>query len=362
MTDKKFCIELKNLTKRFENTVAVDDVSFNVEENEFFTILGPSGCGKSTVLRLIAGLEVQDQGKIIINGIDCSKMPANERPVNMVFQSYALFPHLNIKDNIEFGLKIKKIDDKEIKKRVDEILDLIKMRSYINKYPSELSGGQRQRVALARAIVNKPKIVLLDEPLSALDANLRIEMQRELVNIQRNLEMTFMLVTHDQDEALSISSKIAIMENGKVIETNTATNMYEYPSKRYSAEFLGRINIIDGYVTNIGDQKIFKSEIFGEINLENDLHIPQDAVLGIRPEKIIIERSSKNLDNRIKTKGIVIDWTYYGDMSYITIELDNKKKIYIHVQNIHRNTLQELKIGKTLRASFDINDLIILEK
>ena len=362
MADNKFCIELKNLTKKFENTLAVDDVSFNVEENEFFTILGPSGCGKSTVLRLIAGLEVQDQGEIIINGIDCSKMPANERPVNMVFQSYALFPHLNIKDNIEFGLKIKKIDEKEIKKRVDEILDLIKMRSYINKYPSELSGGQRQRVALARAIVNNPKIVLLDEPLSALDANLRIEMQRELVNIQRNLEMTFMLVTHDQDEALSISSKIAIMESGKVIETNTATNMYEYPSKRYSAEFLGRINIIDGYVTNIGDQKIFKSEIFGEINLNNDQHIPQDAVLGIRPEKIIIERSSKNLDNRMKTKGTVIDWTYYGDMSYITIELGNKKKIYIHVQNIHRNTLQELKIGKTLRASFDINDLIILEK
>jgi len=362
MTDKKFTIELKNLTKKFENTIAVDDVSFNVEENEFFTILGPSGCGKSTILRLIAGLEGQDQGEIIINGIDCSKMPANERPVNMVFQSYALFPHLNIKDNIEFGLKIKKIDEKEIKRRVDEILDLIKMRSYINKYPSELSGGQRQRVALARAIVNNPKIVLLDEPLSALDANLRIEMQRELVNIQRNLEMTFMLVTHDQDEALSISSKIAIMESGKVIETNTATNMYEYPSKKYSAEFLGRINIIDGYVSNTSDQKIFKSEIFGDINLENDLDIPRDAVLGIRPEKIIIERSSKNIENRIKTKGTVIDWTYYGDMSYITIELDNKKKIYIHVQNIHRNTLQELKIGKTLRASFDINDLIILEK
>ena len=215
MTEKKNTIELKKLNKKFGDIIAVNDVSLKISENDFFTILGPSGCGKSTILRLIAGLEVQDSGAVMINDMDSSFVPANERPVNMVFQSYALFPHLSVRDNIEFGLKLKKISNMDIKIRVEEILELVKMNGYDFKLPSELSGGQRQRVALARAIVNKPKIVLLDEPLSALDANLRMEMQQELVNIHRNLKMTFMLVTHDQDEALSISSKIAIMENGK---------------------------------------------------------------------------------------------------------------------------------------------------
>ena len=251
---------------------------------------------------------------------------------------------------------------KRIKIRVEEILELVKMNGYDFKLPSELSGGQRQRVALARAIVNKPKIVLLDEPLSALDANLRMEMQQELVNIQRNLKMTFMLVTHDQDEALSISSKIAIMENGKIIETNTATNMYEYPSKKFSAEFLGRINIIEGASSLIDNRMLFNSDTFGKINLERDIKLPKDGVLGIRPEKIIIETGLNKQKNRVSMNGTITNWTYYGDVSYITIELKNKSKVYINVQNVHRNSLQELNIGKKLFASFDINDLIILEK
>ncbi len=362
MIEKKISIELKNLNKNFGDTTAVNDVSLKISENDFFTILGPSGCGKSTILRLIAGLEVQDSGEIIINNEDCSFILANERPVNMVFQSYALFPHLSVRDNIEFGLKLKKISRKEIEIRVEEILELVKMDGYDLKLPSELSGGQRQRVALARAIVNKPQIVLLDEPLSALDANLRMEMQQELVNIQRNLKMTFMLVTHDQDEALSISSKIAIMENGKIIETNTATNMYEYPSKKFSAEFLGRINIIEGTSSVIDDELLFNSDAFGEINLKRNIKLPKGGVLGIRPEKIIIQTEVNKQKDRVNLNGVITNWTYYGDMSYITIELKNKNKVYINVQNIHRNSLQELNIGKKLYASFDINDLIILEK
>ena len=362
MTEKKTTIELKKLTKKFGDIIAVNDVSLKISENDFFTILGPSGCGKSTILRLIAGLEVQDSGAVIINNKDSSFVQANERPVNMVFQSYALFPHLSVRDNIEFGLKLKKISNIDIKIRVEEILELVKMNGYDFKLPSELSGGQRQRVALARAIVNKPKIVLLDEPLSALDANLRMEMQQELVNIQRNLKMTFMLVTHDQDEALSISSKIAIMENGKIIETNTATNMYEYPSKKFSAEFLGRINIIEGASSLIDNRMLFNSDTFGKINLERDIKLPKDGVLGIRPEKIIIETGLNKQKNRVSMNGTITNWTYYGDVSYITIELKNKSKVYINVQNVHRNSLQELNIGKKLFASFDINDLIILEK
>jgi len=362
MTEKKTTIELKKLNKKFGDIIAVNNVSLKISENDFFTILGPSGCGKSTILRLIAGLEVQDSGAVIINNKDSSFVQANERPVNMVFQSYALFPHLSVRDNIEFGLKLKKISNTDIKIRVEEILELVKMNGYDFKLPSELSGGQRQRVALARAIVNKPKIVLLDEPLSALDANLRMEMQQELVNIQRNLKMTFMLVTHDQDEALSISSKIAIMENGKIIETNTATNMYEYPSKKFSAEFLGRINIIEGASSFIDNRILFNSDTFGKINLERDIKLPKDGVLGIRPEKIIIETGLKKQKNRVSMNGTITNWTYYGDVSYITIELKNKSKVYINVQNIHRNSLQELNIGKKLFASFDINDLIILEK
>ena len=362
MTEKKTTIELKKINKKFGDIIAVNDVSLKISENDFFTILGPSGCGKSTILRLIAGLEVQDSGAVIINNKDSSFVQANERPVNMVFQSYALFPHLSVRDNIEFGLKLKKISNTDIKIRVEEILELVKMNGYDFKLPSELSGGQRQRVALARAIVNKPKIVLLDEPLSALDANLRMEMQQELVNIQRNLKMTFMLVTHDQDEALSISSKIAIMENGKIIETNTATNMYEYPSKKFSAEFLGRINIIEGASSLIDNRMLFNSDIFGKINLERDIKLPKDGVLGIRPEKIIIETGLNKQKNRVSMSGTITNWTYYGDVSYITIELKNKSKVYINVQNVHRNSLQELNVGKKLFASFDINDLIILEK
>ena len=362
MTEKKTTIELKKLNKKFGDIIAVNDVSLKISENDFFTILGPSGCGKSTILRLIAGLEVQDSGAVMINDMDSSFVPANERPVNMVFQSYALFPHLSVRDNIEFGLKLKKISNMDIKIRVEEILELVKMNGYDPKLPSELSGGQRQRVALARAIVNKPKIVLLDEPLSALDANLRMEMQQELVNIHRNLKMTFMLVTHDQDEALSISSKIAIMENGKIIETNTATNMYEYPSKKFSAQFLGRINIIEGTTSVIANRMLFHSHTFGKINLKRDIELPKDGVLGIRPEKIIIEAGLNKQKNRVSMNGIITNWTYYGDVSYITIELKNKSEVYINVQNIHRNSLQELNIGKKLFASFDINDLIILEK
>lgn len=217
-------------------------------------------------------------------------------------------------------------------------------------------------MALARAIVNNPSIILLDEPLSALDANLRIEMQQELVNIQRNLEMTFMLVTHDQDEALSISSRIAIMENGGIIETNTATNMYEYPMKKYSAEFLGRINIIEGNILEGANDKIFYTETFGDIKIKNNEAITKTMLLGIRPEKIIIENKKKEILGRIYVKGTIISSTYYGDMTYLTIELHNKKEIYIHVQNIHRDSLNELKIGKKLKASFDISDLILLEK
>jgi ABC-type Fe3+/spermidine/putrescine transport system ATPase subunit len=362
MTKNRICIEISNLNKSFGNTQAVSDVSLDIYENEFFTILGPSGCGKSTLLRLIAGLEIQDRGGIIINGLDCTKIPANKRPVNMVFQSYALFPHMNIKDNIEFGLKLTKIAPKEIRHRVTNILDLIQMSSYIYKYPDELSGGQRQRVALARAIVNNPSIILLDEPLSALDANLRIEMQQELVNIQRNLEVTFMLVTHDQDEALSISSRIAIMENGRIIETNTSTNMYEYPLKKYSAEFLGRINIIEGNILEGSNKKIFHTETFGNIEIKSNDAITENTLLGIRPEKIIIENKKKERLGRIYVRGTIINSTYYGDMTYLAIELYNKKEIHIHVQNIHRDSLNELKIGKKLNASFDINDLILLEK
>ena len=362
MTEKKTSIELKKLNKSFGDIDAVNDVSLKITESDFFTILGPSGCGKSTILRLIAGLEVQDGGSIIINNRDCSFVPANERPVNMVFQSYALFPHLNVRENIEFGLKLKKISGKDIEIRVEEILELVKMDGYEFKLPSELSGGQKQRVALARAIVNKPQILLLDEPLSALDANLRMEMQQELVNIQRNLKMTFMLVTHDQDEALSISSKIAIMENGKIIETNTATNMYEYPSKKFSAEFLGRINIIDGTSSVIDNKMIFNSYAFGKINLKRNIKLPKNGLLGIRPEKIIIDTETNKQRNRVYMNGVITNWTYYGDISYITIELKNKTKFYINVQNIHRNSLQELNLGKKLSASFDMNDLIILEK
>ena len=249
MTEKQPVISIRNITKRFGNMVAVDDVSLDILEGEFFVLLGPSGCGKTTLLRMLAGFEMPSEGQILIGGQDMAGVAPNRRPVNMVFQSYAVFPHMSVTDNVAYGLKIAGLEKSEIRHRVDEALELVSLGGLGTRMPDQLSGGQRQRVALARGLVMRPKVLLLDEPLSALDAKLRAQMQFELAELQDNVGITFVTVTHDQDEALSMASRIAVMNKGDIAQLAEPSDLYEHPANRFVADFIGSVNIFEGKLT-----------------------------------------------------------------------------------------------------------------
>ncbi|MBD0266084.1 MAG: spermidine/putrescine ABC transporter ATP-binding protein, partial [Tolypothrix sp. Co-bin9] len=244
-------VELRSVFKFFNQEPAVNGIDLDVRQGEFFSILGPSGCGKTTTLRLIAGFEIADAGKVLIQGQSMTNVPPYRRPVNTVFQSYALFNHLNVWDNIAFGLRLKKIRKSQLEARVQEALKLVKMESLRSRFPNQLSGGQQQRVALARALVNRPAVVLLDEPLGALDLKLRKEMQVELSNLHKDLELTFVMVTHDQEEALSLSDRIAVMNQGKIEQVGTPSQIYERPQTSFVADFIGDTNLFSGKIVAV---------------------------------------------------------------------------------------------------------------
>jgi spermidine/putrescine transport system ATP-binding protein len=271
-----------NIDKNFDEVKALVDVSLNVREGEFFTLLGPSGCGKTTLLRIIAGLELPDNGQVLLGGRDITALPATKRQVNTVFQSYALFPHLSIFENVAFGLRSRKFPQNEVQSRVGRRLEMLGLEEMAARYPHQLSGGQQQRVALARALVNEPEVLLLDEPMSALDARLRAQVQVELRRLQRKLGQTFILVTHDQAEALVVSDRIAVMSEGKIMQFGTPKEVYEQPRTRFVAEFLGAANLISGRAANGG----IDTEI-GFLQLNKSPEWPQGTV-AIRPERIRI--------------------------------------------------------------------------
>src|SRR5919109_1019240 len=242
-------LEIAGAPKHFGATAAVDDVSLTVERGELFALLGPSGCGKTTLLRMIAGLETPDRGRIVIDGIDVTGLPPYARPVNMMFQSYALFPHMDVAGNIAFGLRQERMDRRRIAARVEEMLALVQMKGYARRRPHELSGGERQRVALARALAKMPKLLLLDEPLAALDRKLRAETRLELIGIQERVGITFLVVTHDQEEALSMASRAAVMNCGRLVQIGGPAEIYERPSSRFVADFVGEVNLFEGMLT-----------------------------------------------------------------------------------------------------------------
>ena len=260
------------MTKRFGDRVAVDDVSLEIEKGEFFSLLGPSGCGKTTTLRMLAGFEVPSAGRIMLEGEPVENIPPYKRDVNMVFQSYALFEHLNIADNVAFGLRRRKVDKDEIKRRVGEALELVNLAERADARTNELSGGQKQRVALARALVNRPKVLLLDEPLGALDLKLRKQMQVELKQIQREVGITFVYVTHDQEEALSMSDRIAVMHAGRVAQCGPPEDVYEHPSGEFVAGFIGISNLIEGTVAD-----------GGQVRLDNGMRLPVSVPADVGP-------------------------------------------------------------------------------
>jgi spermidine/putrescine ABC transporter ATP-binding subunit len=246
-------ISIRGLTKRFASVMAVDDVTFDIPPNEFFALLGPSGCGKTTLLRMLAGLERPSAGEIVIDGQDMAFTPPNRRPVNMVFQSYAVFPHMTVEQNVGYGLKVVGTPKHEIAARVREALAMVQLAELAGRRPDQLSGGQRQRVALARALVKRPKVLLLDEPLSALDAKLRDQMRMELTRLQQSVGITFIIVTHDQDEALSMADRIAVMNKGRISQLASPSELYEQPVSRFVADFIGKVNLIEADVVGTAD-------------------------------------------------------------------------------------------------------------
>jgi spermidine/putrescine transport system ATP-binding protein len=280
-------IEVENLVRRFGDMMALDHVSVTIRKGEFFSLLGPSGCGKTTLLRIIGGLDIADEGIVRIDGTDASAIPAHRRPVNTVFQSYALFPHMTVADNIAFGLRMKKVPKPEIADRVKKVMDMVEIPQLAGRKPAQLSGGQKQRVALARAIVNEPSVLLLDEPLGALDLKLRKQLQVELLTIQRRVGITFVYVTHDQEEALVMSDRIAVMNTGRIVQMGDAEDLYEHPRTRYVSQFLGSCNLLDATVRQRSATGGVVDTPVGELRVESGKLPDRDKLtLAIRPEKV----------------------------------------------------------------------------
>ena len=333
-------IKIRDVVKKFDNFTAVDDVWLDIYPGEFFSLLGPSGCGKTTLLRMLAGFELPTSGTIEIDGVDMSNVPPYRRPVNMMFQSYALFPHMSVEQNIAFGLKQERVGRAEIARRVEEMLALVQLTELARRKPHQLSGGQKQRVALARALIKRPKVLLLDEPLGALDRKLREQTQFELVNIQESLGVTFVIVTHDQDEAMTVSTRIAIMDRGRTVQVGTPGEIYEYPNSLYVAQFLGDVNIFEGRVLEAGkDHVIVRSSESGcDIYADRGLDaVPgQEVYTAIRPEKIAIAKEPPEDARYNCISGTVFDIGYLGSISVYYVRLANGTKVKATAANRSR--------------------------
>ena len=324
-------IELVGVSKKFGDYQALQETSITIKHGEFITLLGPSGCGKTTMLRLISGFDKPDTGKIFIDGRDVTDLPPEKRYLNMVFQSYALFPHMTVYENVAFGLRCKKIVESEIERRVTDVLRMVKLDQLAERKPSQLSGGQQQRVAIARAVVNEPIVLLLDEPLSALDYNLRKNMQIELKQLQRRLGITFIFVTHDQEEALSMSDRVAIMNEGYIEQLGTPKNVYEEPENLYVADFIGEANIFNTEILEVYDNKLVV-EIEGKrlsLNNKRDLVVNQKAHIIIRPEDITVwgENEITPEESKNMLPGIVEQVIYKGSTVDLIVRLPSEKKI-----------------------------------
>jgi spermidine/putrescine transport system ATP-binding protein len=364
-------VRFENVTKRFGSAVAVDDVSLDIGRHEFFALLGPSGCGKTTLLRMLAGLEMPSEGKIYIDGVDMSRVPPNRRPVNMVFQSYAVFPHMTVKQNVAYGLRIEGVAARECDARVSEAIALVKLDEYADRKPDQLSGGQRQRVALARALVKRPKVLLLDEPLSALDAKLREAMRSELALIQEKVGVTFVMVTHDQDEALAMASRCAIMNRGQLQQVATPSDLYEYPSNRFVADFIGSINLFEGRLTvDEPDHAVVSSEQLGvPIYIDHGVTGATDARIwvGIRPEKIFMTRAGEQPpatspcpDGHNRVTGKVRLTSYLGSETVYEVELPGGTCIKVLRHNARRFEDGGFEAGDPVTLNWDARSPMVL--
>lgn len=349
-------LSIDNVTARYGAVTAVDDVSFDIEEGEFFALLGPSGCGKTTLLRAIAGFESPAEGDIRLDGNSLLSIPPHRRPVNLMFQSYALFGHMNIEKNIAYGLEAEKLPKAEIKKRVDEIIEIIGLENLAKRRPTQLSGGQRQRVALARALVKRPRLLLLDEPLSALDRKVRGEMQMELKRLQHEAGMTFVVVTHDQEEAMSMADRVAVLNNGRLEQLDTPVSLYEQPNSRFVASFIGTANLIDGKATKVG----VEVPSLGEVAVEHCIAPGSDVTLVVRPEDVrVLEKEPIDaaVSKATQFAGTVLDATYLGGSSTMSVEIPG---IPAPIRSTVHSTLTKRR-GDNVHIAFDPTRIGIVE-
>ena len=351
-------LEIRNVTRRFGDFVAVDDVSLSIEAGEFFCLLGPSGCGKTTLLRLIAGFDVPNGGSIWLDGKDMSGVPPEKRNVHTVFQSYALFPHMTVADNVGFPLKMARTAFSEIKTRVDEALEDVSLSGFAARYPNELSGGQRQRVAVARALINRPKLLLLDEPLAALDAKLKERMQLELITLQKEVGVTFIYVTHDQQEALALAHRIAIMNHGRVEQTDEPTKIYGFPKNRFVADFIGTCNILDAKVARVeGGRMQLHIDGLGEVTtLQTDnVATGGKGVLALRPEQVAIGQQLTPDADENHFIGKVFDFLYLGDVTVYVVELPNGSRVEAMLPNSAPGRAKFFEAGDPVQISWRID-------
>lgn len=357
-------LEFKNVTKRFGDFIAIDNLNLKIYEGEFFALLGPSGCGKTTIMRMVAGFETVDEGYIYLHGKDISDIPPHKRPINMMFQSYALFPHMSVFENIAFGLKQEKKPAEEINEKVNQMLKMVQLSQFANRKPHQLSGGQKQRVALARSLAKSPKILLLDEPLGALDKKLRERTQFELVDIQEKINTTFIIVTHDQEEAMTVASRIAVMDAGKMIQIDTPQVIYENPNSTYVADFIGNVNLIEVEVVASENDEVI-------VSMDNNLppisnicsktyEVGSKLSLAIRPEKIKISKHKDEDGNHIE--GQIIDIGYVGNISTYHIILNNGLRIKTQSSNVGRIDARKFTWNDKVWVNWKKTAGIVLEK
>ena len=357
-TQQSVAVELSGVTKRFGDFTAVDELDLNIYEGEFFSLLGPSGCGKTTTLRMIAGFEHPTEGNISVAGEPVRGVPAYRRPVNTVFQSYAIFPHFNVFDNVAFGLKRNGVKGDELQQRVTEACEMVQLEGFEKRKPRMLSGGQQQRVALARALVNRPKVLLLDEPLGALDLKLRKEMQLELKSLQHEVGITFIYVTHDQEEALTMSDRIAVMKDGLVQQAADPATLYEQPHNQFVANFIGETNLFSGTVDSVNDEKVTLSIADGTkveaVALEDvDPEPGSEAHAAVRPEKVRFGDAGDNVCT-VEVRQVV----YMGVSTQYITELPGGEKLVLYQQNVH--DASGFDVGEEVSVAWDARNCLVL--
>jgi putrescine transport system ATP-binding protein len=355
-------VQIENVTKRFGEFVAVNNVSLAVERGEIFCLLGASGCGKTTLLRLLAGFETPSAGRLLIDGQDLATVPPYQRPVNMMFQSYALFPHMDVEHNVAFGLEQEHLTKSEIRRRVGDILDIVKMTSFLKRKPHQLSGGQRQRVALARALVKRPKLLLLDEPLGALDRKLREHTQFELINIQQHLGVTFVVVTHDQEEAMTLATRSGVMNHGEIVQVGAPRQIYEFPQTRFVADFIGSVNLFDGHL--IEDEpdyvRVQCPELGAPVLIDHGISAPPNARLwiAIRPEKITLSRDALAPTYNWAC-GVIREIAYLGDLSLYLVRLESGREVRVTLANSSRKPEEHFTRETTVFLGWDPSSPVV---